>query len=117
MTNETIRSQHNSLVPFFALTFAISWGLAAFLVFFPEQIEAIFGPVSASNPIFILAVAGPTVAATLETYRRTGWAGLRNLYARILRWRFGVQWYAAVLIGLPAIAYLVSRLAGPELDT
>lgn len=114
MNYQSIRNQRSLLVPFFVLTFTISWGLAAFLLFFPEQMEPIFGAISMANPIFILAVAGPTIAATLLTYRQKGWAGLRDLYSGILTWRFGIQWYAAVLIGLPAIAYLISRLVGPE---
>ena len=35
-----------SLGPFFALAFGLGWGLAALPIFFPDQVEAIFGPVS-----------------------------------------------------------------------
>ncbi|HEU5100824.1 MAG TPA: type II CAAX endopeptidase family protein [Roseiflexaceae bacterium] len=114
MSNTTVRNRGNT-VAFFALTFAFSWGLAALLVLFPSQIEALFGKPSAAHPLFILAVAGPTIVATAQTFAHEGAAGLRSLYARMARWRFGLHWYALLLIGIPLIAYLVSQIAGPQL--
>jgi len=45
-----------SLGPFFALAFGLGWGLAAPAMLFTSQVEAIFGPISGTNPLFILAV-------------------------------------------------------------
>ncbi len=64
-----------------------------------------------SSPVFVLAVAAPTISATIITYMLSRWTGLGDLYSRIVRWRFGVQWYALVVIGVPLIGYVVSRLA------
>jgi len=48
---------------FIALTFALTWGLGALLFMAPEQVQAVFGPVSYSTPLFILAVYSPGIAA------------------------------------------------------
>jgi hypothetical protein len=42
-----------SLGPFFALTFALGWGVAALLIVFTDRIEAVFGPLGYTNPVFI----------------------------------------------------------------
>jgi hypothetical protein len=57
-----------SLVVFFAIAFGLGWGLVALLVLFTEQIEAIFGPVSGTNPLIILAVHPPTARTGLASW-------------------------------------------------
>ena len=42
------------LLPYFAITFGLAWGLIVLLMMFPVQIEALFGKLSAKNPLFIL---------------------------------------------------------------
>ena len=54
-----------SLGPFFAIAFGLAWGLLALMILFTSQIEAAFGPVSGTNPFFILAVYSPGIAAVL----------------------------------------------------
>lgn len=112
MVNNSIRKRGDLLVAFFALTFAITWGLGAFVVLVPSVAEALFGRLSAASPIFIVAVAGPTIAATILSFARGGWPGLRALYAQWARWRFGLQWYALLLIGIPIVNYLIAWVAG-----
>lgn len=114
MSNQTTSDRQGGLIPFFVLTFLITWGIAAFLFLLPGPFEALFGKISMSSPVFVLAVAAPTISATIITYIRSRWPGLRDLYSRIVRWRFGIQWYALVLIGLPILGYLVAQLAGPQ---
>ncbi len=46
----------SSLGPFFPLAFGLGWGLAASALLFRDQVEALFGPISGTNPLFILAV-------------------------------------------------------------
>jgi membrane protease YdiL (CAAX protease family) len=112
MSNETTSKREGGLIAFFLLTYLITWGLAAFLFLLPGPFEALFGKMSMSSPVFVVAVAAPTISATILTYMRNRWPGLRNLYSRLARWRFGLQWYALVLIGIPIIGYLVGRLSG-----
>lgn len=114
MSNNGIGNRGPSLLAFFLLTFAITWGLALLIVLFPRPFELLFGQLSPSNPVFILAVAGPTIAATMLTFARDGWSGLRVLYARLTQWRFGIQWYALLLVGIPLLGYLVSWVTGAE---
>lgn len=114
MSNDTVRTRGGDLVAFFGLTFAITWGIGALLVLFPGLFAALFGPLSAASPAFVLAVAGPSIAATLVTLFREGFRGLGPLYRRLTHWRFGLRWYAVILVGLPLAAYLSSLIAGPE---
>lgn len=44
---------------FLGLSFGLTWGLAALLALFTAEVEAIFGPVSYTNPLFVLAVYSP----------------------------------------------------------
>ena len=118
MASEPTSRQHSGLLPFFLLTFLITWGVAAFLFLFPNQFKALFGTLTAASPIFVLAVAAPTISATIITYILSRGPGLRALYARIVQWRFGVQWYALVIVGLPLLGFIVSRVtpAHPQYD-
>jgi uncharacterized protein len=52
-----------SLGPFFALVFGLTWGLAALLIVFTDQVEATFGELGYTHPLFILAVYSPGFAA------------------------------------------------------
>lgn len=114
----TDRLKNHQLILFFALTYAITWGIGAFALVLPEQTRAIFGDLNGSNPLFILAVAAPTLSATLLTLAWEGWSGLKALYARLVLWRFGIQWYGLILIGIPFLGWLTARFngAGPLFD-
>ena len=114
MTKLTHWIKGHQVTAFFILTFAITWGIAAFAILLPAQIRAIFGELTTFNPLFILAVAAPTISATILTLVLEGWSGLGTLYARLIRWRFGVQWYALVLVGIPFLGWLTSQAAGAE---
>lgn len=46
----------SKLKPFFVWTFILTWGIALLLILFPLQLEKIFGKLSFTNPLFILAV-------------------------------------------------------------
>jgi len=114
MLNKSIRHRGEGLVAFFVLTFAITWGVGALLALFPGLFAALFGPLSAASPAFVLAVAGPTIAATILTFLRDGHRGLAALYARLAHWRFGLTWYALILVGIPLLSSLTSQVVGAE---
>lgn len=67
---------------FFVLAFALTW---------------------ATVPLGIFMAAGPLLAALVITSVVDGRRGLRELGARMLRWRVGWQWYAAALLIPPAV--------------
>ncbi len=56
LAKPTTALETKSLVPFLALTFGLTWGLAALLFLFYDQIVAVFGEISMSNPLTLLAV-------------------------------------------------------------
>jgi uncharacterized protein len=77
--------KRHPLVTFFALAYAISYGL-----------YAISGP--------FLFPFGPVIAAIIVASIAGGLGGLKDLLARCLRWRVGLRWYAAALLVPVAIA-------------
>jgi membrane protease YdiL (CAAX protease family) len=64
---------------------------------------------------FTLLVLLP--AALWVTAATDGRAGVRTLLRRAVKWRFGIGWYAVVLLGLPIIAIALGLLAGGSLRT
>jgi hypothetical protein len=106
------RKRKDSLTPFFLLTFLITWGLGALAIFLPAQFQAIFGELTDTSPMYFIAVAAPTLSASLLTFVRGGWTGLGSLYGRLVHWRFGLKWYALVLIGIPAVGWIAARITG-----
>jgi uncharacterized protein len=91
------------LVVFFVLTFAITWGLGACYALFPVRFEALFGEISNTNPLFLVAVYAPSVSALIVTGYTRGVSGLRELLSRLLRWRVGLKWYLTVFLGVPLL--------------
>ena len=80
--------RRHPIITFFVLTFVISWGFLPF--------EAVrFLP------------SGPLIAALIVAPLTQGWAGLRDLGSRIIRWRVRWYWYA-LAIGLPLAVHLLN---------
>jgi uncharacterized protein len=80
--------RRHPLITFFVLTFVISWGFLPF--------EAVrFLP------------SGPLIAALIVTPLTLGWAGLRDLGSRMIRWRVRWHWYV-LAIGLPLAVHLAN---------
>ncbi|CAN5740257.1 type II CAAX endopeptidase family protein [soil metagenome] len=101
-----------TIAPFLAITFALTWGIAALLVFLPDTMEAVFGPMGYTNPAFILAVYGPSIAGTLLVGRYYGLRGLGSFFRRVTLWRMSAPWWAFLVVGIPALSYLSSALSG-----
>ena len=51
------------LTPFLIITFGWGWSLVGLILAFPEVIQSLFGELSDRNPLFILAVYSPAIAA------------------------------------------------------
>jgi membrane protease YdiL (CAAX protease family) len=88
---------------FFILTFAITWGIGALYACFPDQVVAVFGPISNASPLFYVAVYAPSLSGLLVTAYTDGRPGLQDLLRRLFRWRVGIRWYLVVFLGVPAI--------------
>ena len=105
MTTRTLRT-------FFALAFGLGWGVAALMVIFIDQIEAIFGEVSMTNPVFILVVYSPAIAGIFLVWRHYGTEGLRSYFRRVTLWRMPRAWWAFLIVGIPAIVYVGAAMKG-----
>ncbi len=104
-------TRRGSLTLYFILTFGITWGIAALLLLLPNQMAALFGPMSAHNPIFFVAVYAPTLSALILTATMEGWAGVLARLSHLVRWRFGIQWYLFVLLGIPVLGLCAAAWA------
>ncbi len=96
--------KRHSLLTFFILAFAISWGGVLILVGpggisgTPEQFEMLF------YIVLLAMLAGPPVAGLLLTGLIYGKAGLREFLSRLIRWRMGARWYVVALLTSPFLA-------------
>jgi membrane protease YdiL (CAAX protease family) len=94
-----------TLIPFIALTFGLTWGIAAILILFTDQIVAIFGEISRTNPLFILAAYSPGFVGVFLVLRKYGLRGLRSFFRRLTLWRAPRVWWLFLLFGIPAVVY------------
>ena len=101
-----------SLVLFFILTFAISWSVAGSMILFRSEIEAVTGPITGYNPVFILAVWGPAISAFILISLRYGMKGLVNFVRRLTLWRMHWGWWAFLILSIPASRYFGAALNG-----
>jgi membrane protease YdiL (CAAX protease family) len=103
---------------YFGLTFAISWG-GTLVATAGSGMSATAGT---SDPRFAYALVamllGPSVSGLLLTAIVDGRGGLRELLARMLKWRVATRWYAVALLAAPllwGLALLVLSLVSPRL--
>jgi membrane protease YdiL (CAAX protease family) len=94
-----------SLLLFLGLTFGLTWGLAALFILFPDQLTALFGELSMTNPLFILAVYAPAFSAFILVLRYGGARGFRRFLLRLTLWRCPVGWYFYLVVGIPLLMY------------
>lgn len=91
---------------YFVLAYAISWG-GSLVVGGPKFFRG--EPLGLEDALAMapLVVAGPLVAGIALTARSGGRRGLRELLARMGRWRVDIGWYAAALLTFPLLIFLV----------
>jgi CAAX protease family protein len=90
------------LIAFFALTFAITFGLGAAVIFFRPQFEAVFGPLGlllVSWPYYV-AVCAPTISAVVLSAVFGGLEGVKNLFRGLIR-PFQLRWLCVALLTFP----------------
>lgn len=101
-----------AVYPFFLISFGLTWGLASLLIFFNDQIVAVFGEVSSSNPLFILAVYAPAIAAFILVFHYYGLRGIGSFLRRLTLWRMPLGWWLFLVIGIPVLFYTASAITG-----
>jgi CAAX protease family protein len=119
---ESARTKHRpvmgtkTLVFFLALTFGLSWIPMALFMIFPDQLTALFGAISTSNPFFLLAVYAPGISGIFLIWRHYGLRGLGSFLRRLIFWRAPVQWWLFLLVGIPVIVYAAAAFNGTISD-
>ena len=101
-----------SLIPFFAWTFALSWGMGIAFVLFQSQVEALFGEMGYTNPVFIFMVYSPAIVGIAMVWRRYGLRGLGSFFRRFTLWRMAARWWLVLLVGIPAVYYAGAAISG-----
>src|SRR5690242_11711417 len=93
------------LVVYFVMAFGLSW-----MVWIPLVASA-HGllPQGFVSYFHLLGSLGPMLAALTVTGIASGAAGLRELVARMFKWRVGIIWWAVALFG-PAALYGLSAV-------
>ena len=94
-----------TLIPFLLITFGLTWGLALLLMLFYDQIVALFGEVTPSNPLFILAVYSPAIAGIALVLYHYGLKGLGSFLRRLTLWRMSGWWWLFLVLGIPAVFF------------
>ncbi|HLJ52942.1 MAG TPA: CPBP family intramembrane glutamic endopeptidase [Rhizomicrobium sp.] len=98
--DETVRRRATrELVAYFALAFAITWGLGVVVIFFRPQFEAVFGPLGpliTSWPYYV-GVCAPTISAVLVSLMFGGLNGVKGLFGGLVR-PFKIQWAFVALL-------------------
>lgn len=98
--------QRHPVVSYFVMTYIISW-LAALLVAAPQLAQG--KPLGQLQGIimFPAMLLGPSITGIALTAIVDGRSGLRDLFARMRRWRVGVQWYALAILIPPVVILIV----------
>ena len=100
------------LAPFFLITFVWGWSLIAIVLAFPDAVEHLFGELSSSNPVFILAVYSPAIATFILVLWTGGLQALKRFLSRFLLWRAHWGWYLFLVIGIPLLFLCSNALDG-----
>ena len=110
--------RRHALAAYYLLAFAISWG-GLVLAFGPGVFlgTSAISLTTASPLAYVAYLAGPALAGVVSVAIVHGRTGLRELLARMLRWRVSLGWYAVALLMAPvlqsAITLVLSRVS-PE---
>ena len=100
--------RQRDLIPFFAMTFLIAWGILALYMFASETMARLFGSLTGQHPLFYLAVYAPAIAALTLVLYRHGIHGTRRFLSRLLLWRVSIQWYVLLIVVVPLVFYVAA---------
>jgi membrane protease YdiL (CAAX protease family) len=104
------------LGPFFVITFGLAWGILALYIFATDWAASVFGAISGTHPLFMLAVYAPAIAGIALVAVHGGGRGLRRYLGRLLLWRTSWSWLLFLLLGIPVI-FVAGALWKGNVDT
>ena len=93
------------------LAFGITWGVGG-LALLAGDIRP--GGASPLHPLHYVAAFGPSIAGLVMAASTGGWADVRRLLARVVPSWPSLPWYAAALIGFPALNLVAAGLLAPD---
>jgi uncharacterized protein len=108
--------QRHPVGSYFGLAFTIAWA-GSFLAVGPKFIRGETMQFSDEILIFLVMLAGPSLAGITLAGIVDGSSGLRDLFSRMCRWRVGAHWYAALLIFpvlIMAVLLALATLLSPD---
>ncbi|MFJ2031065.1 type II CAAX prenyl endopeptidase Rce1 family protein [Streptosporangium sp. NPDC087985] len=105
-----------SVRAFFLATFGLSWGAGVLYVLFQEKLDAVFGPMGYTNPLFVLIVYTPGIVGVFMVWRHYGISGLGGFFRRFASWRMSLSWWLVLLVGMPAVFYAGAAINGNLTD-
>lgn len=104
-------------IPFLAMVFLITWGIAGLYVFTPDMMAGLFGNLTGSHPLYFLATWAPAISALILILYRHGYSGIRHFLSRLLLWRTSLYWYGLIFIIVPLVFYVAALLKEGEYAT
>lgn len=106
--------KQRDLIPFFSITFLLTWGIAGLYVFVPDRMAPLFGNLTGTHPLYYLANWAPAIAALSLIFYRHGLAGLRHFLSRLLLWRVSLSWWWLILVIVPLVYYVAASFKEGE---
>lgn len=95
-------SRRHAVLAYFGLVLLISYGSFALLEGPTVLRGGIPGAAITEEALFPILVVSVAVVGLALTGVADGWRGMRDVFARIGRWRVGMRWYAVALLLPPA---------------
>lgn len=103
------------VIAFFALTFAITWGIIGSYIVRPESMANRFGSISGSHPFYFVATWAPAISGIALVLWSTGLKGVKAFAGRLILWRCPAAWWLLILVGLPVVFMTGSLIKGGPL--
>jgi membrane protease YdiL (CAAX protease family) len=109
--------QRRPLIIYFVLAYAIAWG-GTLLVAGATRLQGSAISSTQLALVMLMMLLGPSTAGVLVTAIVSGREGLRDLWARMRRWRVGGRWYGVAVLTNPlallGVLYVLTVFVSPD---
>lgn len=104
--------EKKALIRLLYLRFSVGMGPGQHLIRVSSPINRPVWKDVREQPIFILVVWGPNIAAISITAVNSGWKGVVSLLRKFVIWKVGFRWYLLVILGIFIMGLLAAQIAG-----